>query len=153
MRRVVVTGLGLVTPLGGDVETSWKNILASKSGAGPITRFDASDQKCTIACEVKPADHEYGFDPDKRVDPKVQRQVDPFIVYALDAAGQALEDAGLTDMSEAERERAGVSIGSGIGGLPGNANRSRLRAVSTFRGNTSRLLLQSSSTVNRIRFT
>ena len=119
MRRVVVTGLGLVTPLGGDVETSWKNILASKSGAGPITRFDASDQKCRIACEIKPADHDYGFDPDRRVDHKVQRQVDPFIVYGIDAAGQALEDAGLTEMSEAERLRAGVSIGSGIGGLPG----------------------------------
>ena len=94
MRRVVVTGLGLVTPLGADVETSWKNILASKSGAGPITRFDASDQKCRIACEVKPADHEYGFDPAKRVDHKIQRQVDPFIIYGIDAAGQALEDAG-----------------------------------------------------------
>jgi 3-oxoacyl-[acyl-carrier-protein] synthase II len=119
MRRVVVTGLGLVTPLGGDVETSWKNILASKSGAGRITRFDPSDQVCQIACEVKPADHEYGFDPAKRVDHKIQRQVDPFIIYGLDAAGQALEDAGLTDMSEEERFRAGVSIGSGIGGLPG----------------------------------
>ena len=119
MRRVVVTGLGLVTPLGGDVETSWKNILASKSGAGPITRFDASDQKCRIACEIKPADHEYGFDPNTRVDHKVQRQVDPFIIYGIDAAGQALEDAGLTEMSEEERLRAGVSIGSGIGGLPG----------------------------------
>src|SRR3546814_10722136 len=74
MRRIVVTGLGLVTPLGGDVETSWANLLAGKSGAGQITRFDASDQKCTIACEVKPADHEYGFDPGKRVDHKVQRQ-------------------------------------------------------------------------------
>ena len=93
MRRVVVTGLGLVTPLGGDVETSWANIIASKSGAARITRFDPSDQKCTIACEVKPADHAYGFDPDKRVDHKVQRQVDPFIVYGIDAAGQALEDA------------------------------------------------------------
>src|SRR5258705_10596925 len=120
MRRVVVTGLGLVTPLGGDVETSWKNILAGKSGAGPITKFDASDQKCRIACEVKPADHEYGFDPDKRVDYKVQRQVDPFIIYGIDAAGQAIEDAGLTDMTEAMRLRAGCSIGSGIGGLPGS---------------------------------
>jgi 3-oxoacyl-[acyl-carrier-protein] synthase II len=119
MRRVVVTGLGLVTPLGGDVETSWKNILASKSGAGPITKFDPSDQKCRIACEVKPADHEYGFDPNKRVDHKTQRQVDQFIVYGLDAAGQAIEDAGLTDMDDAMRLRAGVSIGSGIGGLPG----------------------------------
>ncbi|PZQ58787.1 MAG: beta-ketoacyl-[acyl-carrier-protein] synthase II [Sphingomonas taxi] len=119
MRRVVVTGLGLVTPLGADVETAWANLIAGKSGAGPITRFDASDQKCTIACEVKPADHPYGFDPDRRVDHKIQRQVDPFIVYGIDAAGQALEDAGLTEMSEAERFRAGCSIGSGIGGLPG----------------------------------
>ncbi|HVU30601.1 MAG TPA: beta-ketoacyl-ACP synthase II [Sphingomicrobium sp.] len=119
MRRVVVTGLGLVTPLGGDVETSWKNILASKSGAGPITKFDASDQKCRIACEVKPADHEYGFDPGKRVEFKTQRQVDPFIVFGIDAAGQAIEDAGLADMDEETRFRAGVSIGSGIGGLPG----------------------------------
>jgi 3-oxoacyl-[acyl-carrier-protein] synthase II len=119
MRRVVVTGLGLVTPLGADVETTWANILASKSGAGPITHFDASEYKCRIACEVKPADHEYGFDPSKRVDHKIQRQVDPFIVFGLDAAGQAIEDAGLTDMTEEERFRVGVSIGSGIGGLPG----------------------------------
>ena len=119
MRRVVVTGLGLVTPLGGSVETTWRNLIAGKSGAGPITRFDASDQKCRIACEVKPADHEWGFDPNIRVDHKVQRQVDPFIIYGIDAAGQALEDAGLTEMSEQERFRAGCSIGSGIGGLPG----------------------------------
>ncbi len=119
MRRVVVTGLGLVTPLGGDVETSWANLIASKSGAGTITRFDATDYACTIACELKPADHPWGFDPDKRVDYKVQRQVDPFIIYGIDAAGQAIEDAGLTDMTEQERFRAGCSIGSGIGGLPG----------------------------------
>ena len=119
MRRVVVTGLGLVTPLGADVETCWANILAGRSGAGPITRFDASDQKCRIACEVKPKHHEYGFDADGRVDHKIQRQVDPFIVYGIDAAGQAIEDAGLADMDEATRERAGCSIGSGIGGLPG----------------------------------
>jgi 3-oxoacyl-[acyl-carrier-protein] synthase II len=119
MRRVVVTGLGLVTPLGSDVETTWANILAAKSGAGAITKFDASDQKCRIACEVKPADHEYGFDPNKRVDHKVQRQVDPFIIYGIDAAGQAIEDAGLADMPEEMRFRAGCSIGSGIGGLPG----------------------------------
>jgi 3-oxoacyl-[acyl-carrier-protein] synthase II len=119
MRRVVVTGLGLVTPLGGDVETTWKNLIAGRSGAGPITRFDTTEHKAKIACEIKPKDHEFGFDPDKRVDHKVQRQVDPFIVYAIDAAGQALEDAGLIDMDEAMKERAGVSIGSGIGGLPG----------------------------------
>jgi 3-oxoacyl-[acyl-carrier-protein] synthase II len=119
MRRVVVTGLGMVSPLGADVETSWKNILASKSGAARITHFDPEDYACKIACEVKPADHEYGFDANKRVDHKVQRQVDPFIIFGIDAAGQALEDAGLTDMSEEDRYRVGVSIGSGIGGLPG----------------------------------
>ena len=106
MRRVVVTGLGLVTPLGADVETSWRNIVAGKSGAGPITHFDASDQKCRIACEVKPAYHEYGFDPSLRVDHKVQLQVDPFIIYGIDAAGQAVEDAGLTEMDEATKYRA-----------------------------------------------
>jgi 3-oxoacyl-[acyl-carrier-protein] synthase II len=119
MRRVVVTGLGLVTPLGGDVETTWQNLIAGKSGIAAITRFDTTDQKAKIAGEVKPKDHPYGFDPDKRVDHKVQRQVDPFIVYAIDAAGQALEDAGLTEMDQDLKERTGVSIGSGIGGLPG----------------------------------
>ena len=119
MRRVVVTGLGLVTPLGGDVETTWNNLIAGKSGIAAITRFDTSEQKAKIAGEVKPKNHPMGFDPDKRVDHKIQRQVDPFIVYAIDAAGQALEDAGLVDMDESMKERAGVSIGSGIGGLPG----------------------------------
>ncbi len=119
MRRIVVTGLGLVTPLGGDVETTWANLLASKSGAGRITRFDTADQKCHIACEVKGADHPWGFDANKRVDVKTQRQVDPFIIYGIDAAGQALEDAGLADMDEGTRLRAGCSIGAGIGGLPG----------------------------------
>ncbi len=128
MRRVVVTGLGLVTPLGADVETSWANLLASKSGAGIITHFDHSDQKCHIACEVKPKDHPWGFDPDKRVDHKVQRQVDPFIIYGIDAAGQALEDAGLTEMDEETKLRAGCSIGSGIGGLPGIESESLLLA-------------------------
>ena len=119
MRRVVVTGLGMVSPLGGDVETTWANILTSRSGAGAITRFDATDYACRIACEVKPKDHEWGFDPNKRVDHKVQRQVDPFIIYGIDAAGQAFEDAGLADLSEEERLRTGCSIGAGIGGLPG----------------------------------
>ena len=119
MRRVVVTGLGMVTPLGAEVEKVWTNIIASKSGAATITRFDATDFQTNYACEVKPPEHEFGFDPGKRVDHKIQRQVDPFIVYGIDAAGQAIEDAGLTDMTEAERLRAGCSIGSGIGGLPG----------------------------------
>jgi 3-oxoacyl-[acyl-carrier-protein] synthase II len=129
MRRVVVTGLGMVTPLGGDVATTWANLIAGESGAGPITHFDASDQKCRIACEVKPADHPWGFDPNKRVDYKVQRQVDPFIIYGIDAAGQALEDAGLTEMTEEERFHAGCSIGSGIGGLPGIESESLVLAA------------------------
>ena len=120
MRRVVITGLGMVTPLGASVERTWSNILDSKSGAGRITRFDPSDQACQIACEVKAGDGSGDtFDAGLRIDHKVQRQVDPFIVYGIDAAGQALEDAGLTDMSEEERYRAGTMIGSGIGGLPG----------------------------------
>src|SRR4029453_2704175 len=119
MRRIVVTGMGLVTPLGGDVETTWANILASKSGAGTTTRLGAPGQKCRLPWEVKPKGHPYGFDPDKRVDHKTQRQVDPFIIYGIDAAGQAIEDAGLLDMPEEMRLRAGCSIGSGIGGLPG----------------------------------
>jgi 3-oxoacyl-[acyl-carrier-protein] synthase II len=120
MRRVVITGLGMVTPLGASVETTWANIIASQSGAGVITRFDATDYACRIACEVKRGDGSgLTFNADTRVDYKVQRQVDPFIIYGIDAAGQALEDAGLTDMTEQERFRAGCSIGAGIGGLPG----------------------------------
>lgn len=120
MRRVVITGLGMVTPLGASVETTWANILASRSGAATITRFDPTDFVCRIACEVKRGDGSgVTFNADTRVDYKVQRQVDPFIVFGIDAAGQAIEDAGLTDMSEEERLRAGCSIGSGIGGLPG----------------------------------
>ncbi|MBS3961025.1 MAG: beta-ketoacyl-ACP synthase II [Sandarakinorhabdus sp.] len=120
MRRVVVTGIGLVTPLGGSVEQTWSRLIAGQSGAAAITRFDASDYACRIACEVKPDD----FDPDIRVDHKVQRQVDPFIIFGIDAASQALDDAGLTDMSEEQRLRAGTMIGSGIGGLPGIASES-----------------------------
>jgi 3-oxoacyl-[acyl-carrier-protein] synthase II len=127
MRRVVVTGLGLVTPVGADVETAWANIKAGKSGAARITRFDPSDQACTVACEVKPADHPWGFDPGKRVDHKVQRQVDPFIVYGIDAAGQALENAGIGELTYEESIRVGCMIGSGIGGLPGIESESIVR--------------------------
>jgi len=120
MRRVVITGIGMVTPLGANPETVWANILASRSGAGPITRFDPTDYACRIAMEVKHGDGTGDtFDQTKRIDHKVLRQVDPFIIFGIDAAGQALEDAGLTDMTEEERYRAGCMIGSGIGGLPG----------------------------------
>ena len=98
--------------MGVGVEHVWRRLINGESGIGPITRFDTSDHKAKIAGEVKPKDHPYGFDPDKRVDHKIQRQVDPFIVFGIDAAGQALEDAGLTDMSEEERYKTGVSRGS-----------------------------------------
>ena len=129
MRRVVVTGLGLVTPVGADVETAWKNIVAGRSGAAVIERFDATEFHTNYACEVKAPDHEFGFDPGKRVDHKIQRQVDPFSVYGIDAAGQAIEDAGLLDMDEETRFRAGCSIGSGIGGLPGIESESLVLAA------------------------
>ena len=113
MRRVVVTGIGLVTPLGVDVPRVWSRLIAGDSGIGPITKFDAADYVCRIAGEAR------DFDVTRRVDHKTARQVDDFIIFGIDAAGQALEDAGLTDMPEADRLRAGTLIGSGIGGLPG----------------------------------
>ncbi len=118
MRRVVITGLGMVSPLGGNVEDTWSAILAGKSGVGPITRFDASGLACRIAAEVKKGDGTGGtFNPDEWMEPKEQRRNDEFIVFAVAAAGQAIADAGLELKTEEEKERAGVLIGSGIGGL------------------------------------
>ena len=120
MRRVVITGLGLVTPLGCGVDTTWSRLIAGKSGAGPITRFKVDDLPCRIACDVPRGDGAEGtFNPDQWVDPKEQRRVDDFIVYALTAASQAVKDAGYEPKTEEARERAGVLIGSGIGGLDG----------------------------------
>ncbi|RBI87761.1 beta-ketoacyl-[acyl-carrier-protein] synthase II [Rhodosalinus halophilus] len=118
MRRVVVTGLGLVTPLGCGVETTWSRILEGRSGAGTITRFDASRLATTYACEVPLGDGSDGtFNADDFVEPKERRKIDEFIVYGLAAATQAVEDAGWADPSEEEKLRTGVMIGSGIGGL------------------------------------
>src|SRR4026208_596406 len=113
MRTAVVTGPGLVTPLATGVEESWKRLIAGRSGAGPITRFDASDMPCRIACEVKTGDGSDGtFNPDHWVEPKEQRRYDKFIVYGMAGAKQAADAGG------AEPGRPGVLIGSGIGGLP-----------------------------------
>jgi 3-oxoacyl-[acyl-carrier-protein] synthase II len=125
MRRVVITGLGLVTPLGWGVDVSWRAILAGKSGAGPITAFDATDYGCKIACEVPRIDGRGGggpdvegsFDPDKVMSPKDRRRVDDFILYAIAAADEAVRDAGWTPTDQTECERTGVILGSGIGGL------------------------------------
>ncbi len=120
MRRVVVTGLGLVTPLACGVEESWARLLAGKSGAGLITRFKVDDLPARVACDVPRGDGTDGtFNPDAWVDQKDQRRVDDFIVYGITAAQQAITDSGFEPKSEEERDRAGVLIGSGIGGLDG----------------------------------
>ena len=120
MRRVVVTGLGLVTPLACGVEESWAALLAGKSGASRITKFKTDDLATKIACQVPYGDGTDGtFNPDQWVDPKEQRRMDPFIVFGLAAARQAVTDSGWEPKSEEERQRTGVLIGSGIGGLAG----------------------------------
>ncbi len=123
MRRVVVTGLGLVTPLADGVEASWSRILDGQSGAGPITQFDASAVVTKYACEVPRGDGSDGtFNADAYMTPKEQRKVDTFIMFGLAAAQQAVEDAGWTPEDKESLERTGVLIGSGIGGLNSIAN-------------------------------
>ena len=118
MRRVVVTGLGMVTPLASGVEATWTRLLAGQSGAGPITRFDPAGVITQYACEVKRGDGSDGtFNPDDWMEPKDQRKVDDFIIYGMAAAVQAVADSGWTPATEEERCRTGVMIGSGIGGL------------------------------------
>ncbi|MFJ6024167.1 beta-ketoacyl-ACP synthase II [Brevundimonas sp. NPDC092305] len=125
MRRVVVTGLGLLTPLGWGVEHTWKGILEGRSGIGPITNFDTEGYGCTIAGEIPSVDGRGGggpdvpgsFDPEKVMSPKDRKRVDDFILYAIAAADEALADAGWKPESEEDRERTGVIVGSGIGGL------------------------------------
>jgi 3-oxoacyl-[acyl-carrier-protein] synthase II len=120
MRRVVVTGLGLVTPLACGVEETWSRILAGKSGARAITKFKTDDLATKIACDVPRGDgSDATFNADQWVDPKEQRRMDDFIVFGLAAAEQAVKDSGYEPKTEEERCRTGVLIGSGIGGLPG----------------------------------
>jgi 3-oxoacyl-[acyl-carrier-protein] synthase II len=125
MRRVVVTGLGLVTPLGWGVEHSWRGIVEGRSGIGPITAFDASAYACTIAGEVPSVDGRGGggpdspgsFDPDKVMSAKDRKRVDNFILFGIAAADEALADAGWKPETAEDQERTGVMMGSGIGGL------------------------------------
>lgn len=124
-RRVVVTGVGLLTPLGWGVDVSWRRLLAGQSGAGRITSFDVEGYACQIACEVPRVDGRGGggpdiegsFDPEQTMTNRERRRVGDFILYAMAAADEAVRDAGWTPQDEAERERTGVMIGSGIGGL------------------------------------
>ena len=118
MRRVVVTGLGMVTPLACGVEKTWERLLAGQSGAGPITRFDTENVVTKYACEIPFGDGTDGsFNPDEWMEPKDRRKVDDFILYGIAAATQAVADSGWTPESDEDRERTGVMIGSGIGGL------------------------------------
>ena len=123
MRRVVVTGLGMVSPLGCGVEPTWKRILNSESGARKIDTFDVSDLTSRIACVVPRGDGSDGtFNPDQWMEPKDQRKVDDFIIFAMCAAKQALDDADWHPATEEDRCATGAMIGSGIGGLSGIAD-------------------------------
>ncbi len=118
MRRVVVTGLGLVTPLATGVEETWSRILDGQSGAGPITRFDTTGFGTSYACEVTRGDGSDGtFNPDDWMEPKDQRKVDEFILYGMAAADQAIKDSGWMPTDREAQERTGILIGAGIGGL------------------------------------
>jgi 3-oxoacyl-[acyl-carrier-protein] synthase II len=120
MRRVVVTGIGLVTPLGVGAESVWKRLIEGQSGIRAIQNFDVSDLPAKIAGQVPRGDTASGnFNADDWVSPKEQRKMDEFIVYALSAAAQAIDDSGWKPADEEGQERTGVMIGSGIGGLPG----------------------------------
>ncbi len=118
MRRVVVTGLGLVTPLGCGVENTWKRLIAGESGLSGIQAFDVSDLPCKVAASVPRGDTASGnFNPDDWVPHKDQKKMDEFIIFALAAAQQAVEDSGWKPTDEEGQDRTGVMIGSGIGGL------------------------------------
>lgn len=123
MRRVVVTGLGMVTPLGCGVDTTWQRILDGQSGARKIDTFEVSDLASQIACVIQRGDGSGGtFNPDQWMEPKEQRKVDPFIVFGMAAAQQALDDAGWHPQSYEDQIATGVLIGSGIGGIEGIAD-------------------------------
>ncbi|HVY43597.1 MAG TPA: beta-ketoacyl-ACP synthase II [Hyphomicrobiaceae bacterium] len=127
MRRVVITGLGLVTPLACGVEASWSRLLSGESGARRVEEFDVSDISCQIACFIPRGDGADGtFNADQWMEPKEQRKVDDFIIYAMAAATQALRDSGYQATTKEQQERTGVLIGSGIGGLNGIAETSLL---------------------------
>ncbi len=118
MRRVVVTGLGLVTPLADGVEASWKELLAGKSAIKKITKFDASNISCQVAAQVPEGEGEGQFNSEKYITKKEKRMMDNFIIYGMGAAIQAVEDSGWKPQDEESQKRTGVLIGSGIGGLP-----------------------------------
>src|SRR5689334_3920265 len=123
MRRVVITGMGMVTPLGCGVEPTWDRLVKGESGAKKIEKLDVSDVACKIACVIPRGDGSNGtYNPDQWMEPKEQRKVDEFITFAMCAARQALDDAGWHPQSHEQQTRTGVLIGSGIGGIEGIAS-------------------------------
>ncbi len=129
MRRVVVTGIGMVSPLGGDAETTWSNILSARSATKKVENFQVDDLPAQIACQIPFGDGSDGsFNADDWMEVKEQRKVDPFIVYAVSAATQALNDAGWHPKTDDEQHTTGTMIGSGIGGLQGIEQTSLLLA-------------------------
>src|SRR3954464_4304670 len=129
MRRVVVTGMGMVTPLGCGVETTWRRLLAGESGARKIEKFEVEDLAAKIACQIPRGDGSDGtYNPDQWMEPKEQRRGDEFIVSAMCAARQALDHSGWKPMTHEDQITTGVMIGSGIGGIEGIAETSLVLA-------------------------
>ncbi|GAA0777321.1 beta-ketoacyl-[acyl-carrier-protein] synthase II [Roseibium denhamense] len=127
MRRVVVTGMGVVSPVGTGVDRFWERITEGANGIRRITRFDAADLACQVAGEVPDVSEDpYGFDVDAVMDPKEQRRTDRFIHLAMAATGEALQDAGWAPQTDSEKERTGIIIGTGVGGFPAMTAGTRL---------------------------
>ena len=130
MRRVVITGMGLVSPLANGREATWSRLIEGRSGAGRIDTFDASDLACQVACQVPwktgrgggSEDDPHAFDPDAVMSAKERRRIDEFILYGVAAADEAMADSGWVPETEEDKYRTGVLIGSGIGGLNSIAN-------------------------------
>lgn len=117
MRRVVVTGMGMISPLGVGVDINWQRLTAAQSGLGRITHFDPSDMTCQVAGEIPRGDAPDQYNLDRYVEPKEQKKMDTFIHYAIAAADEAIKDCGYVPATDEQRERIGVMVGSGIGGL------------------------------------
>ena len=120
MKRVVVTGIGLVTPLGCGKEVNWSNLISGKSGACKISKFDASNFKCQVACEVPYGDGSNGtFNEEQWIEKKELKKIDEFIKFSIAASCEAFDQSQLKKISDPESHRSGCIIGSGMGGLPG----------------------------------
>ena len=158
MRRVVVTGLGMVTPLACGVEPTWQRLIAGESGIGRIGTFEVSDLACKIAGQIPRGEGSNGsFNPDQWMEPKEQRKVDDFILFAMAAAKQALDDADWHPKEYEDQITSGVLIGSGIGGIegiaagPAGCRRSSFRAgSSTLRPATCRSRIRSKAPTARL---